>query len=122
MRQEPPVHDLLVEVRGGQGRGNLSPGAPSAAEKFTARADEIADSILLVSRRMQTELKNKYEAESLEGQREAEGATGWDIDTLEINFELALQAETGVVIAKASAGATFSVSLTLRRREHTRPV
>jgi hypothetical protein len=41
---------------------------------------------------------------------------------LEINFELALQAETGVVIAKASAGATFSVSLTLRRREHTRPV
>jgi hypothetical protein len=39
----------------------------------------------------------------------------WQLNTVELAFELALKAEAGVVIARAGTEATFSVTLTWSR-------
>ena len=44
-----------------------------------------------------------------------EDVEGWRIKTLEAKFELALSAEAGVVLSKASAEASFEVTITIER-------
>lgn len=106
------MSELLVEVRprvSPQDRGNLASSPSVAPEAFAARSEEIVDSIVSVSRRIQAELDKRYDSSS---------STEWALDSLELNFELAVQAESGVIIAKASAGATFSVKLSLKKSGH----
>ena len=109
------MSELLVEVRpnvSAQDRGNLASSASAAAEKFITRSDDIVESIVCVSSRMQVELDKRYDADS---------PADWSLDTLELSFGLTLQAESGVIIAKASAGATFSVRLSLKKSGLTKP-
>jgi NTP-dependent ternary system trypsin peptidase co-occuring protein len=42
-------------------------------------------------------------------------AEPWRLEQVELAFALELQAESGVVIARASAGATFTATLTWQR-------
>lgn len=41
----------------------------------------------------------------------------WGVKSLAVNFGLTLTAEAGVVVTKASAGASFSITLTVERSQ-----
>ncbi len=96
---------LLLEVspRPGSG-GDLAPRA-AMPEDFRRRAGEIADSVAGVADEFRSRLASVVAQPS---------SSRWGVESIEIGFEIAVQAETGVVIAKASSSATFSVSLTLQ--------
>jgi hypothetical protein len=44
---------------------------------------------------------------------------GWRVSTMEVSFGLTLAAEAGVVLSKASAEASFEVTLTIERTAET---
>jgi len=72
-------------------------------ESFASRAAELADTITGVS----ADLRDHLEANMA-----GEDTHLWRLASVQLSFELALQAEAGVVIARASTGATFSATLT----------
>jgi hypothetical protein len=83
-------------------QGLIAPRALPRAEDFRARAPEIADSIQEIADTLQAKL----------GDGAAEVPAGaWAMDSVTLGFELALEAEAGVVIAKTSATATFSIKI-----------
>jgi hypothetical protein len=116
--------EVLVEVSAvgaGQG-GDLRRGASLAPVSFASRADDVADALLEIARRMRGRLQSGDENGEA---AEPAGAPGdgaatpvgksWGLDEVQLSFQLALQADAGVVIAKASTSATFSATMTWRR-------
>jgi hypothetical protein len=95
--------EILLEVRPAQTSGDLAPRAV-IPEEFKSRADEIADSIAEVADHFRSRLRKVLHQQDDSGLR---------IGTVEIQFGITVQAEAGVVIAKATAGATFSAKLVL---------
>jgi Trypsin-co-occurring domain 1 len=104
-KDNPPV-DILVEVRPSATSGDLAPRV-SIPEDFRRRAGEIADSVAEIAEQFRTRLRTVL----------ASGDDGWGVESIEIGFDIAVQAEAGVVIAKASTGATLSAKLTLKARQ-----
>jgi hypothetical protein len=100
---EGPNPEILLEVRPAATSGDLAPRA-MIPEEFKSRAGEIADSVAEVVDHFRSRL-----GEAL-GQRDN---SGWQVGSVEIEFGVAVQAEAGVVIVKATAGATFSARLVL---------
>lgn len=99
--------DILVDVRPAvTTSGDVRRRGPATPESFADRAGDITDTITEV-------------ADKLQGRLEADMASKqsalWQLTTVELGFQLALQAEAGVVIARASTEATFSVTLTWSR-------
>lgn len=94
---------ILLEVRPTTASGDLGPRA-SVPEEFTSRASEIADSIGEVVDQFHSRLGKTIDRRD---------DSSWCVRTVEIGFDIAAQAEAGVIIAKATAGATFSVHLVL---------
>jgi hypothetical protein len=96
--------DVLIEVRPAAGQGiypeELKRATPTL-ETFRDRAAEVADTVADVAQ----ELKKKFDADFAKG-------AGLAPDQVEIGFGLDVQAGTSVVIARASAGCTFTVRLT----------
>jgi hypothetical protein len=45
------------------------------------------------------------------------GAKGWQLGEVSATFSLTLTAEAGVIISRASAGATFEVSVVFKREQ-----
>lgn len=99
--------EILLEVRPAATSGDLAPRAV-APEEFRARADEIADSISDVIDHLCARLGKLLDQPD---------EPGWQVGSVEIEFGVSVQAETGVIIAKATAGATFSARLVLQVRE-----
>jgi hypothetical protein len=99
--------EILLEVRPAATSGDLAPRA-AAPEEFKTRADEIADSISDVIDHLRARLGKLLD------QRHD---PGWQVGSVEIEFGVSVQAETGVIIAKATAGATFCARLVLQARE-----
>jgi NTP-dependent ternary system trypsin peptidase co-occuring protein len=95
--------EILVEVRAPAASGDIARRRPATPESFASRAGEITDTITEVAEKLHDHL------EAGMGSRQS---ALWQLGTVELAFSLALQAETGVVIARASAEATFSVTLT----------
>jgi Trypsin-co-occurring domain 1 len=106
-----PSPDILLEVRATSVPGDLAPRF-LAAEKFKARADEIASSISAIAESFRSRLQP-----SLNSNR----ADAWHIETMEIQFSVAVQAEAGVVISRTSAGATFSAKVVLQSHSSEQP-
>jgi hypothetical protein len=100
--------EILVEVRPASTTGDVARRSPAVPESFASRAGEITQTITEVAGKLQA----KLEAEMAAGRSDL-----WRLDSVGLAFELALQAEAGVVIARASTGATFSVTLTWSRGE-----
>jgi Trypsin-co-occurring domain 1 len=98
----PP--EILLEVRPATVSGDLAPRA-LVPEEFKNRAAEIADSIGEVVDQFRARL-GKVLARSED--------TSWSVGSVEIAFDIAVQAEAGVIIARTSAGATFSARLVLQ--------
>ena len=99
-----PGPEILLEVRPVQTSGDLAPRA-IVPEEFKSRASEIADSIAEVADHFRSRLGEILDQRDDSGLR---------IGTVEIQFGIAVQAEAGVVIAKATAGATFLAKLVLQ--------
>jgi hypothetical protein len=100
--------EVLVEVRPVAVSGDVKRLRPAVPESFSARAGEVTETITEVAEKLHDHLEARM----------AEKETSlWRLDTVQLEFELALQAETGVLIARASAGATFSVTLTWSKGE-----
>jgi hypothetical protein len=96
--------EILVEVRpSGVTAGDLT--KPSLPETFSARADDIADTLADVADRVRDRL-----ADALDRRPSA----GYQLDEIQLAFSLDLQVESGVIIAKTAATAAFQAQLTWR--------
>lgn len=95
--------ELLLEVRPRSASGDLAPQV-AMPEEFRGRAREIADSVAEVADQFRSRLEPVLGGP----------ADGWRVGSIEVGFDIAVQAETGVVVAKATTGATFSARLTLQ--------
>lgn len=96
--------DVLLEVNPPQTSGDLAP-RPALPENFRKRAAEIAASIGEVADEIRSRLGRTI-TPPVDG--------NWGVDSIEIRFDINVQAGAGVIIAKASSGATFSARLTLK--------
>ncbi|GEM_PF-3391659 len=104
---EPTVPlELLVEVRPRSVSGDLAPRA-AMPEEFRRRAQEIVRSISLVIEEIKAGLSEVL----------ADRTSSLGLQSIELEFGIALQAETGVLIVKATAGTTFVARLTLANSE-----
>ena len=96
--------EILLEVRPQLVSGDLAPGI-AVPESFAQRADEVADSIAEIASQFRSRLEKKLNRPS---------SSDWDMDAIELMFGITVQAEAGVIIARATSGATFSAKLTLK--------
>ena len=81
-------------------------GGATLTERFIDRVDELAESIGDIARR----LRSRLDAD-LADKTEA----GWKLDEVTLTFSLDLEAEAGVVVAKARTSAGFEVTLTWKK-------
>lgn len=95
---------LLLEVRPASTSGDLA-SRVVVPEEFRSRAGEIATSIAEVVDHFRSRLARKLDKGD---------DSGWHVGSIEVTFGIAVQAEAGVVITKASAGATFSARFVLQ--------
>jgi hypothetical protein len=77
-----------------------------ALESFQARAPEIAGALRTVAEAMRSHLDATAAAPT---------GRGWGLDTVELGLDLSLEAGAGVVITRATAGATLSAKLSWKR-------
>jgi NTP-dependent ternary system trypsin peptidase co-occuring protein len=98
--------DIRVEVVPADGAFGQDLAGPPAPELFAARAGEIADSVAEVAAQFRARIDKDI------GTDEAEG---WNVSQVEVTFGLQVEVGAGVLIAKASAGATFTATLTWTR-------
>lgn len=78
---------------------------------FADRADELGDSLNEIAERLRGRLHE------LERQPRDE----WDLDQVSLTFSLDLQADAGVIVARASTKAGFQATLTWKRSARTAP-
>lgn len=95
---------IWLEVRSASASGDLGAGRTSL-EQFGRRASEIADSIAQIAEEFRSKLEWKL-------RKPGEG--GWHAESIELGFDIAVQAEAGVVIARAVSSATLSAKLILK--------
>jgi hypothetical protein len=98
--------DIQVEVVPADAAFGQDLSDPVAPELFTARADEIADSLAEVAARLRARIDEDISPDETER---------WNISQVEVTFGLQVEAGAGILIAKASAGATFTATLTWTR-------
>jgi hypothetical protein len=101
------VAEILVEVRPANVSGDIARRTPAVPESFASRAGDVADTLTDVAGKLR---------DHLEANLGADDSHLWRLTTVELGFELSLQAEAEVIlITWASTEATFSASLTWSR-------
>jgi Trypsin-co-occurring domain 1 len=75
-------------------------------ERFAQRVDELGDSIGEIAQRLR---------EQLETDLTEEAPSAWHLGEVAVSFSMDLEAEAGVVVARAKSTAGFEVSLTWSR-------
>jgi hypothetical protein len=95
---------ILLEVRPVGSSGELA-SRSAVPEDFNKRADEIAHSISDVIDHLRAGFRNLLEQKD---------DAGWKVGSVEVEFGISVQAETGVIIAKATGGATFAARIVLQ--------
>ena len=102
--------DILVQVVPKQAGadGYLAPKAPVGPESFSNRAKDIADGVATVANSVRDDLERALQVK-------AESA--YRLHEIELRFSLDLEAEAGVVIARAKTSAGFEVTLTWSRKD-----
>jgi hypothetical protein len=105
----PTMTSIEIEVLPSRNsKGLISPGVPSL-EDFRSRVPDVADSIHEIAEAVQKRLDADEQGQDTAG--------AWAMDSAQLTFQMALAAEGGVVIAKASASATLSIQITWKRTE-----
>jgi hypothetical protein len=100
---ETPL-EILVEVRPNTLPGDLAPKG-EMLEDFRKRADEITNAVAELAGSFRSKLGKLLDDEPSD--------RSYLLQSVEIEFELTFQAEAGILIARAAAGATFTARLTL---------
>jgi hypothetical protein len=95
---------VLVQVVEVEGRREIGWGA-NLAEQLAGRLEDVRTAIAAGA---------KAVAGSLEG---LPAAHGWQLGEVSASFGVTLTAEAGVILSKASAGATFEVTVTYQHAE-----
>jgi cytochrome b len=101
---------LVPAVVSGVDAGDLWGGQATVTERFSERAEEVADALADVSKTLQSRLEQRLSATG--------GALM--VSEVQLSFSLELKAESGVLLAKASAGGTFTATITWARRSQVR--
>jgi hypothetical protein len=78
---------------------------PKRLPDFRARAQELGDALNDVAAALRGRLHELG----------AKGEDGWDLDEVSLTFSLDLQAEAGVIVARASTKAGFQAALSWKR-------
>jgi hypothetical protein len=78
---------------------------PQRLPDFRERAQELGDALNDVAAALRGRLHELG----------ARGEDGWDLDEVSLKFSLDLQAEAGVIVARASTKAGFEAALTWKR-------
>jgi hypothetical protein len=99
------IHIEVVPPGGAYGQDLTGPPLP---ESFSARANEIADSVAEVAQQFRARIDQAIS-------KDADATNGWQLGQVEVAFGLQAEAGTGVLIARASVGATFTATLTWTR-------
>jgi hypothetical protein len=101
------MSEILVEVvSSASTAGDLS-ARSLLPERFQQRAVEVADSVADVAVMLRDSLARRLDGEP---------KSTMGLETVDIEFSVNLQSETGVVIARASANAGFRVRLSWKHR------
>jgi hypothetical protein len=98
----PKLDEVLVQVFPVENGREIGWGS-NLSEKLEQRIDDIKTAINTGVRSV---------AQSIEG---LPSAKGWQLSELSASFGIALTAEAGAILTKASAGATFEVQVTYKR-------
>jgi hypothetical protein len=99
------VTEILVEVRPDPQRAeNLS--GDKLTERFAARVDEMGATLGDIANGLRDQLERRLSDER---------TSAWQLDELQLSFKFDLQAEAGIVLARASTTAGFEASLTWKR-------
>lgn len=85
------------------GSGDLWGAKRSVPERFSDRSEELADAVAEISRSLRSRLEEQLRGDDT-------GAFG--VSEVQLSFALELKAESGVVLAKASVGGTFTATVT----------
>jgi Trypsin-co-occurring domain 1 len=78
---------------------------PKRLPNFSERAKELGDSLNEVAAALRGRLHELG----------TKGEDGWDLEQVSLSFSLDLQAEAGVIVARASTKAGFQAALTWKR-------
>jgi hypothetical protein len=105
---EPSSSQVYVQVV------ELDPGreigwGPSVAQQLRERAVDIERGIVAASETLAASLGSLASVE------------GWELDEVSASFGVTLTAEAGVIVSRASAGATFDVSFVFKRAHSSAP-
>jgi phage-related minor tail protein len=87
--------------------GDLWGARKPVPERFSDRSDELADAVADISRSLRSRLEEQL--------RDDDTGT-LAVSEVQLSFALELKAESGVVLAKASVGGTFTATVTWARR------
>lgn len=85
--------------------GELS--GETLSERFADRVHELGEGLGQIA----NDLRDQLDATLKE-----DGSRGWGLEAVQLTFSLDLQAEAGVVVAKAKTAAGFEASMTWNRR------
>ncbi len=102
-RSDGHITEIKVEVVPQEAPGR-SWGSGWGALDFAERVNELGDSLNEIAAALRERL---HELAAREG--------GWDLDQVTLAFSLDLQAEAGVIVARASSRAGFQATLTWTR-------
>jgi len=103
-----PTSTSNIKVRvvaGPERKGELS--KSKSTEEFGKRVSELGDSIGEIA----NELRRKLDDALEQGEE-----SNWGLDQIQLSFSLDLEAEAGVIVAKAKTAAGFEVQLTWSRK------
>jgi hypothetical protein len=99
--------DIKVQVVS-QDTGEVAFG-PTRLPNFAERASELGDSLNEIAARLRERLRELGKSE----------ADGWDLDEVNLSFSLDLQADAGVIVARASSKAGFQAAMSWKRSRPT---
>ncbi len=90
-------------------RGDLSASRPAGPEPLGSRGAELADGVATIADQFRGRMD----------QLEADEGGRWSLEKVTLEFALALKAEAGILVTKASAGTTFTATITWSARDRT---
>ena len=93
---------VLVQVIEAEPGQEITWGA-DAVERLADRVDDVRDAIASAFATVSA------------GLTDLEAPSDWEIGTISATFGVTLSAETGVIVSKASLGATLDVTITFRK-------
>jgi hypothetical protein len=100
---ETPAPEVLIQVVPSAAAGREIGWGANVAERLESRLDDIRRAIASGATAV---------AESL---GTLPSAADWHLDNVTASFGITLTAEAGAILSKASAGATFDVTITYKR-------